>query len=72
VGLSRDSKWRVEDKFIGQDVCAALSGISLCHVAVAMAIALQTVRYLTEAMLLGTPCIVCCIFLCLECKAVDT
>jgi hypothetical protein len=41
VGLSRDSKWRVEDKFVGQDGCAAMSGISVYQVAVAVATAFE-------------------------------
>jgi hypothetical protein len=60
-----------------------VSGISVCHVTVAMATEFETVdmavKYLHVAdrphqqlaVLLGTHCIVCSIFLCLECKEVD-
>jgi len=62
-----------------------VSGVSVCYFTVIMATVFESldraVRYLTEverttapldvSVLLGTLCIVCCIFLCLECKIVD-
>jgi hypothetical protein len=59
------------------------SGVSVHYVAVAMATAVEAVdiavRYLNEAerphqqlaVLLGSPCIVCSIFVCIEHKEVD-
>jgi hypothetical protein len=59
-----------------------VNGVSVCHVTVIMATVFEpldiAVRHMTEtertkqvSVLLGTLCIVCCIFLCLECKIVD-